>query len=82
MANNRNRDIRAVMNFPDSSNHPFCALMNLTQKQRSILTVIVSFISTHKYSPSIQDICLYTGLKSSSTAHGYLERMRKLGYID
>ncbi|WP_375790314.1 LexA family protein [Paenibacillus agricola] len=56
--------------------------MNLTQKQRSILTVIVSFISTHKYSPSIQDICLYTGLKSSSTAHGYLERMRKLGYID
>ncbi len=35
----------------------------------------------HGYPPAVRDICQGLGLKSTSTAHGYLERLEKNGYI-
>jgi repressor LexA len=56
--------------------------MNLTQKQQDVYDVILSYVELHHYSPTVRDICMLTGLKSPSTAHGYMGRLKKLGVID
>ncbi|SDJ93301.1 helix-turn-helix domain-containing protein [Paenibacillus naphthalenovorans] len=56
--------------------------MRLTQKQQKFFQAIQSFLREHKYPPSVRDLCALTGLKSPSTAHGYLERLKKKGLIE
>lgn len=53
----------------------------MTKRQREIYEYIKTFISEHRYSPTIREITKGLGLKSSSTVHGHLESMRKKGYI-
>lgn len=52
------------------------------KRQQQIFEYIKSFIDEHNYSPTIREIQLAVGLKSSSTVHGHLERLKKFGYID
>ncbi|MBU8908474.1 transcriptional regulator [Desertibacillus haloalkaliphilus] len=54
----------------------------ITKRQNEILDVIKLFITTKKYPPTTREICELTGLKSSSTVHGHLERLKKEGIID
>lgn len=55
--------------------------MAISAKQQRVLEYIRSFTREHGYPPAVRDICQGLGLKSTSTAHGYLERLEKNGYI-
>lgn len=53
----------------------------LSQKQVKILEFLKEFIKDKGYAPSVREICSAVGLKSTSTAHGYLERLESKGFI-
>jgi repressor LexA len=53
----------------------------LSQKQIKILEFLKDFIKDKGYAPSVREICAAVGLKSTSTAHGYLERLESKGFI-
>ncbi len=53
----------------------------LSEKQRKILEFLKKEIITKGYPPSVREICDAVGLKSTSTVHGYLERLEKKGLI-
>ena len=55
--------------------------MAISAKQQRVLEYIRSFTREHGYPPAVRDFCHGLGLKSTSTAHGYLERLEKNGYI-
>lgn len=54
---------------------------NLTKKQKDVLDFIMEFMRDNSYPPSVREICLGIGVKSTSTVHGYLQRLEKNGYI-
>jgi len=56
----------------------------LTQKkdkQSEIYNFIKDQVQSKGYPPSVREICMAVGLKSTSTVHGHLERLEKKGYI-
>jgi len=53
----------------------------LSQKQVKVLEFLKDFIKEKGYAPSVREICDAVGLKSTSTAHGYLERLELKGFI-
>ena len=55
--------------------------MKLTEKQQQILDFISAKIEEQGYPPSVREICSAVGLKSTSTVHGYLDRLQKKGFI-
>ncbi len=55
--------------------------MAISAKQQKVLDYIRLFTQQHGYPPSVRDICQGLEMKSTSTAHGYLERLEKQGYI-
>lgn len=52
------------------------------KRQIQILQFINEFINEHQYSPTVREITEAVGLKSPSTVHGHLDRLRKKGYIN
>lgn len=52
-----------------------------SEKQLRILEVIESFTEMNGYPPSVRDICNAVGLRSPSTVHAHLTRLRELGYL-
>lgn len=54
---------------------------DLTSKQQEILDFIKYEISAKGYPPSVREICVAVGLRSTSTVHGHLERLEKRGII-
>lgn len=53
----------------------------LTRREKDIFEFIKQSIHEHSYPPSVREIGLGVGLKSSSTVHGYLNSLEKKGYI-
>lgn len=53
----------------------------LTKKQQNILNIIKNYIDEEKISPTIREIGVLAGLKSTSTIHSYIERLEEKGYI-
>ncbi|HIW31281.1 MAG TPA: hypothetical protein IAA29_00690 [Candidatus Paenibacillus intestinavium] len=53
----------------------------LTPAQSRVYRYLVEFVSINGFTPSIREIAAGVKLKSSSTAHGHLERLEKKGYI-
>ena len=53
----------------------------LTFKQKVLLELIELYINEHGYSPTVRELADLFGVKSTSTMHGYLERLEKDGYI-
>lgn len=51
-------------------------------RQQQIYDFIQLYIEENKYPPTIREITLGVGLKSVSTVHGHLDRMRKSGHIN
>lgn len=51
-------------------------------RQKEIYEYIKHFLDENKYSPSMREITAAVGLKSVSTTHGHLDRLRDKGYID
>lgn len=53
----------------------------MTKRQQEILLTINDYIQSEGMSPTVREICDMTGLKSTSTVHGYIKRLEKQGYI-
>ena len=49
----------------------------LTDRQKNLLRCIVKYQKAHGFSPSVRDLCEMTGVRSTSTVNGYIERMRE-----
>lgn len=50
-------------------------------KQQQILDFVNREVEEKGYPPSVREICSAVGFKSTSTVHGYLERLEKSGLI-
>jgi len=57
-----------------------CRATNTETRQR-ILRYIDNYTRRHNYCPSIREIADAVGLKSPSTVHGYISRMRREGLL-
>lgn len=55
--------------------------MKQGKRQKEIYTFIQTFINENQFSPTVREIADAVNLKSSSTAHGHLNRLREKGYI-
>lgn len=54
----------------------------MTKRQKEIFEYIKNYIEVNKYSPSFREVADGVGIKSSSTIHTHLKKMKKDGYID
>jgi repressor LexA len=54
----------------------------VNEKQQKILDFLNEQIEKNGYPPSVREICSAVGFKSTSTVHGYLEKLRKEGLIN
>ena len=54
----------------------------MSERQQKIYDFIKKHIAENQYAPTIREITTAVGLKSPSTVHGHLDRMREKGYID
>ena len=52
------------------------------ERQKQIYKYIKNYIEENRYSPTSREITSGVGLKSVSTVHGHLVKMRENGYID
>lgn len=50
--------------------------------QMKLRAIMVQFIKDHHYPPSVRDLQQMTGVKSTSTIHGYMEKMHENGLIE
>lgn len=53
----------------------------MNERGRAILKAIDEFHQANGYSPSIRELCRLVGIRSSSTLHSYLIRLREEGYV-
>ncbi len=53
----------------------------ITKKEKEVLSFIRSFLEDKQYPPTVREICMAVGLKSSSTGHYYLNKLEKKGFI-
>ncbi len=53
----------------------------LNDKQQQILDFVNKQVEEKGYPPSVREICSAVGFKSTSTVHGYLEKLKKNGLI-
>lgn len=56
-------------------------MQKLTVKQRAVLEAILTYTKENKYPPSVRELADMVNLKSSSTVHGYLHRLKMHGLI-
>ena len=56
-------------------------MQKISTKQQKVFDFICNHNKLKGYPPSVRDICEAFGLKSTSTAHGYLSRLEKRGFI-
>jgi hypothetical protein len=56
-------------------------MRNLSQKEQAVLDCIRSLCKENGFSPSVRDICVAMGYKSTSTVQMYLDRLAEYGYI-
>lgn len=53
----------------------------MAKKQKEILDIIIKYIDKEEISPTTREIGELAGLSSTSTVHGYLNRLEERGYI-
>lgn len=53
----------------------------LTEKQKKIFEIIKNYIDKEKIAPTIREIGILAGLRSSSTVHSHIETLEEKGYI-
>ncbi|MBS6509673.1 MAG: transcriptional repressor LexA [Paraclostridium bifermentans] len=56
-------------------------MSELSKSQTKILETIILKINEDGYPPSVREICITVGLKSTATVHGHLNKLEELGYI-
>jgi repressor LexA len=63
------------------ANRPFTR-KNLTSTGKLIFDFITEFVRTEGYAPSVREICDATGIRSTSTVHSHLQRLRDSGRLE
>ncbi len=63
------------------ANRPFTR-KNLTSTGKLIYDFITEFVRTEGYAPSVREICDATGIRSTSTVHSHLQRLRDSGRLE
>ncbi len=53
----------------------------LTKKQIDFLRILQTYIKDHGFSPTVRELGKLTGLRSTSTVKGYLDRLEEKGII-
>ncbi len=53
----------------------------MTEKELEVLNCVKKSIQERGYPPSVREICLEVGLRSTSSVHLYLNKLEKEGYI-
>lgn len=53
----------------------------LTEKEQRVFEFIVESKENIGYPPSVRDVCVHIGLKSTSSVHGYLVSLESKGWI-
>ncbi|MGL4346144.1 MAG: transcriptional repressor LexA [Cellulosilyticaceae bacterium] len=53
----------------------------LSEKQEQILSFLKQVLKAQGYPPSVREICLAVGLKSTSTVHSHLNKLEEKGFI-
>lgn len=53
----------------------------MSEKQNEILEIIKTFIKENGYSPTIREICTLANIKSTSSVHGHIKRLKAEGHI-
>ena len=56
-------------------------IYDMSEQQQKIFDYIRNEVNKKGYPPSVREICEAVGLKSTSTVHGHLAKLEKLGYI-
>jgi len=83
------RDVAAARRA-DAGLHVFAPLawpdrrgdgVTLTASQEAVLMAIRSLIDKHGYSPSVREIGVLVGMRSSSTVHGHIEALKRKGLV-
>lgn len=54
----------------------------LSIREEQTYEYIRDFIRENGYAPSVRDICKDVNIPSTSTAHSYIKKLRRLGYIE
>lgn len=57
-------------------------MRTISEKQRQILTFIEEYAGQQGYPPSVREIAAAVGLRSPSTVHAHLKKLRELGYLE
>lgn len=55
---------------------------NVEDTVELVYDYITSFVRENGFSPTVRDLCKGTGIKSTSTIHAHLKRLRESGRID
>src|SRR5690349_11566407 len=50
-------------------------------KKEAVLQYIKTQIRTNGFPPSVREICKAVGIKSTSTVHSYIEKLKEEGYL-
>lgn len=53
----------------------------LSEKQKNVLEIISIYIDENRISPTTRELMHLFGLKSTSTMHSYLDKLKEKGYI-
>ncbi|MEW9123220.1 MAG: transcriptional repressor LexA [Thermotaleaceae bacterium] len=56
-------------------------IYDMNEQQQKIFDYIRNEVNKKGYPPSVREICEAVGLKSTSTVHGHLAKLEKMGYI-
>lgn len=54
----------------------------MKKQHENILKAIIGYVEKHGYPPTVREIGEATGLKSTSSVHGYLKEMFTLGILE
>lgn len=71
----------AEINFSRKVGVNYQMTSKLTPREEQILEAIKKIVRGKGYPPSVREIGQFVGLSSSSTVHGYLQRLEKKGFL-
>jgi len=57
-------------------------MKNIEEKLEKVYTFTSNFISENGFPPSVREICLKLGIKSTATAYSYIERLKERGLLN
>jgi len=54
----------------------------MKSNQLIFLKTIAKYIDENEFSPTVRELCELLNIRSSSTAHGYIVKLKELGVIE